>query len=300
MQWRMSKPVRTEICVFDLDRDAVEVVFASPRLLEAPNWHPGGDWLLVNGEGRLWRVELDAGARELPPVESGPLSQLNNDHGFSPNGRYIAFSDRSETGFSCIYTLREGGEPSRITPEVPSYFHGWSPDGQTLAYCARREGAYIICTCPAKGGAERWLVEPVGHSDGPDYTPDGRWIWFNSSRGGSMDLWRVRPDGTAPTRMTDDERVNWFPHPSPDGRHVLYLAYPEGTEHHPRDLDVELRLLTAEGGEPRTLLRIFGGQGTINGPCWAPDGRSFAFARYHPATEPPERETPREPVAATP
>ena len=41
-------------------------------------------------------------------------------------------------------------------------------------------------------------------------------------------------------RMTDDCSDDWFPHPSPDGKHVLYLAYEAGTEGHPRNKDVEL------------------------------------------------------------
>jgi len=80
--------------------------------------------------------------------------------------------------------------------------------------------------------------------------------------------------------MTNDEAVNWFPHPSPCGAHVLYLAYQPDTTGHPRHCDVELRLLPAEGGSPQTLIQLFGGQGTINVPCWAPDACSFAFVRY--------------------
>jgi Tol biopolymer transport system component len=95
-----------------------------------------------------------------------------------------------------------------------------------------------------------------------------------------MQLWRARPDGGALEQMTHDGRVNWFPHPSPDGRSIVYLAYEGGVEGHPRDRDVELRLMDAAGGPPRTLLALFGGQGTINVPSWAPDGRRFAFMRY--------------------
>ena len=80
--------------------------------------------------------------------------------------------------------------------------------------------------------------------------------------------------------MTDDANANWFPHPSPDGGAVLYLAYAPGVEGHPRDHDVELRLMPASGGGARTLVALFGGQGSINVPCWAPDGRRFAFVRY--------------------
>jgi hypothetical protein len=61
---------------------------------------------------------------------------------------------------------------------------------------------------------------------------------------------------------------------------VLYLAYPEGTEGHPFGKDVSLRLMPAEGGTPRVLTEFYGGQGTINVPCWAPDSSAFAFVRF--------------------
>ena len=188
---------------------------------------------------------------------------------------------RARHGQSCIYTLPVGGGvPRQVTGERPSYWHGWSPSGETLAYCGERDGVFDIYTIPAEGGAETRLTDGRGASDGPDYTPDGAWIWFNSSRSGHMQLWRIRPDGSGLERMTDDANVNWFPHPSPDGGAVLFLAYAPGVEGHPRDHEVELRLMDAGGGPARTLFPLFGGQGSINVPCWAPDGRRFAFVRY--------------------
>ncbi|MGB8815607.1 MAG: hypothetical protein WCC57_20710, partial [Paracoccaceae bacterium] len=74
--------------------------------------------------------------------------------------------------------------------------------------------------------------------------------------------------------------VNWFPHPSPCGGHVLYLAYPAGTVGHPRDRPVALCLMDPEGGNRRQVLAFNGGQGTINAPCWAADGSAFAYMRF--------------------
>lgn len=277
---------RSSLEVFDVATGAVGVVLRTERLIEAPNWTRDGRALIVNGDGLLWRVPLDAPA--LLPIDTGFARACNNDHGVSPDGRWLAVTDKTETGQSCIYVLPVGGgEPRRVTPRVPSYWHGWSPDGSTLAFCAKRPTRWApdtfgVATIPVEGGEERWLVEGPGHSDGPDYSPDGEWIWFNSSNDGAMQLWRVRPDGSNAERMTDDGRVNWFPHPSPDGRHVLYLSYPPGTDGHPRDLDVELRLLDLADRSARTLLPLFGGQGTINVPCWHPDGGRFAFMRFFP------------------
>jgi Tol biopolymer transport system component len=274
---------RSELAIFDVSANAVTPVLQTERLIEAPNWTRDGAALIVNGNGRLYRVDLQ-GEAALREINSGFAVTNNNDHGLSPDGKWLAVSDHSELGKSCIYTLpAAGGTPRRVTVSVPSYWHGWSPDGARLAYCGERNGVFDIYTIAVEGGAETCLTSGLGHNDGPDYTTDGQWIWFNSTRGGTMQLWRMRPDGSAKQQMTDDERVNWFPHPSPDGRHIVYLAYENGTTGHPRDCHVELRLMPAAGGTPRTLLKLFGGQGTINVPSWAPDSQRFAFARYFPA-----------------
>ena len=150
-----------------------------------------------------------------------------------------------------------------------------------MTYTAIREDQFNIFTIGVEGGAETQVTFGPGHKDGPDYTPDGQWIWFNSDHAGNgAQLWRVRPDGKDLEQMTDDDRVNWFPHPSPDGEQVIYLAYPEGTEGHPFGLDVEIRAMSPRGGALRTLASFWGGQGTMNVPNWAPDGTRFVYVRF--------------------
>lgn len=272
--------MRSSLEIHDLQAGENRVVLQTDRLIEAPNWSPDGSFLVVNGDGRLYRVDLGGEAR-LAGIDTGFARHCNNDHGISPDGGMLVISDGTVTGESCIYTLPvAGGTPRRITEQAPSYWHGWSPSGDVLAYCAERDGVFDIYTIAAEGGTETRLTDGKGHSDGPDFSPDGAWIWFNSSRSGTMQLWRIRPDGGGPEQMTDDGNVNWFPHPSPDGKTVLYLAYQPGVEGHPRDRDVTLRLMDADGGNTRTIVSLVGGQGSINVPCWSPDGRQFAFMRY--------------------
>lgn len=271
--------MRSFLETYDLRTGNIETLLETDRHIEAPNWAPQGDFLIVNGAGQLFCVPLDA--PELQHIPCDGLDRLNNDHGIAPDGQMLVVSNSPGRGTSLIHTLPlAGGQPTRITPQAPSWWHGWSPDGASFAYTCLRDGQFGIATCPATGGAETVLITSPHHYDGPDYTPDGQWIWFNSDRGGAMDLWRMRPDGKDLEQMTFDERVNWFPHPSPDGAHVLYLAYETGTEGHPPDRDVELRLLSLASGEIRTLTALWGGQGTLNVPCWAPDGARFAYMRY--------------------
>jgi Tol biopolymer transport system component len=99
-----------------------------------------------------------------------------------------------------------------------------------------------------------------------------------------MQLWRMNADGTNQTRMTFEEDSNcWFGHVSPDGSKVVYIAYRKGDVapgDHPANKNVEIRLMPAEGGPSTTLIRLFGGQGTINVNSWAPDSKQFAFVSY--------------------
>ena len=75
--------------------------------------------------------------------------------------------------------------------------------------------------------------------------------------------------------MTFDEtRNSWFPHVSPDGKSVIFITYYKGDlepgQHLPNK-NVELRIMPATGGKPKTLVKLFGGQGTINVNSWAPE-----------------------------
>ncbi len=268
----------SELCIYRLDEGTSQVLLRHEGHIEAPNWHPDG-YLVVNGGGRLFRVSL--GNPAMLPIDTGHAIACNNDHGISPDGQSLVISDSSVTNESCIYTLPiAGGVPKRVTARVPSYWHGWSPDGHTLAYVGKRDGRFVLLTCPVTGGDETCLNDSFDHVDGPDYSPDGEWIWFNAEREGEVDLWRIHPDGTGLQRMTDDIAVNWFPHPSPDGQHIVYLAYPYGTQGHPANLDVRLCLMSADGGPSRPLCDVFGGQGTLNVPSWALDSSAFAYVRY--------------------
>ena len=266
----------SRLAIFYLDTLTTRTVLIDPGVVEAPNWITDNSALIVNKGGHLFRVPLAAPA--LVHIDTGFAAELNNDHGISPDGRTLAISDKSENGLSCIYTLPiGGGHPLRITEHTPSYWYGWSPDGRTMTYTAQRGATFDIHVISTNGGQETCLTFDFQHTDGPDFTPDGRWLWFNGERNDAMNLWRIRPDGSDLEQMTDTAARDWFPHPCPTAPVILYLAYRPAVREHSRDLPVQLRLLNPETGEDRPLYFMIGGQRTINTPCWAPDGRRFAF-----------------------
>jgi Tol biopolymer transport system component len=271
--------MRSHLRLYRLATGAAETILTHDGRIEAPNWAPDGTHLLVNGEGLLWRVPLDAPA--LVPVPTGPADRLNNDHGISPDGATVYLCSHHQGDGSRIYRLpAAGGAPEALPLPAKSWWHGISPDGTRIAYVGARAGGMSICTAGADGTDERVIFEG-GHNDGPDYAPDGRIFW-NSDVTGHAQVWVMGPGGQDPRQLWADDQVNWFPHPSPDGRHLVTLAYPPGTQGHPADLPVALVLSDLDGADRRRILTFTGGQGTINVPSWAPDGSAFAFMAYQP------------------
>ena len=272
--------MKSIIEIWDVAAGRARVVLDAEGRIEAPNWDPSGDSLLVNGSGRLFRVPLDAPA--LVPVDTGFADRCNNDHGISPDGRRIVVSHHRGGGSEMFLLPAGGGEPVLVSPQAPSWWHGWSPDGKRLAYVAARGASRVIdvYTIGVAGGAETRLTFGEGHCDGPDYSADGSRIYYNCDRDGHAQIWVMNVDGSGQRKLFADDHVNWFPHPSPDGRWIVYLAYPPGTTGHPADLPVALWIMDPEGGGRRRLTEFVGGQGTINVPSWAPDGHAFAYVRY--------------------
>jgi TolB protein len=254
-------------------------VFRRVDHFEAPNWSKDGVYFIYNSHGNLYKLDRNGG--EPVRIETGTANRCNNDHGLSPDGLWLALSHSPEDRSLIYVVAATGGEPRLVTEKGPSYWHGWSPDGGTLAYCAQRGDNYDIYIIPTSGGRERRLTRAEGLDDGPDYTADGEYIYFNSVRTGSMKIWRMKSDGSEQEQVTfDDNYADWFPHPSPDGRWLVFLSYAGTVSGHPPEKDVSLRIMPLAGGEPAVLVRLFGGQGTINVPSWSPDSKEIAFVSY--------------------
>jgi Tol biopolymer transport system component len=302
---------RSKIAIYDLAAHSTRIVYQADQVIEAPNWSRDGKFLLINTEGHLYRLPLEsAGEPKIEQISLGLGGYIcNNDHDLSRDGKWLAFSASSVSSpkwvmlsssgpashQSQVYLAKANGSGAHLmTPAAPSYFHGWSPDGKWLAFVGQREGgAFHLYRVSAAGSAEQQLTTQGTYDDGPEYTPDSKWIYFNSNRSGSWRVWRMPTDGAGPgdakaEQVTSDDWEDWFPHFSPDGKHLLVFSFPKGTTtHNDRMEGVALRLMRAPGNKlkpakPEILLRFFGGQGTINVNSWSPDSRQFAFVEYEP------------------
>jgi TolB protein len=282
---------RCEVWIASVSGEAELVFSTDDVLLEAPNWTSDGGALIFNGGGKLWRFDLTAGALQPLPLDGIP--DLNNDHVLAPDGREIFLSAND----GHIYRAPlAGGSATRITADdgASHFLHGVSPDGSVLAYVGIAAGDFTrpgrLMTLGVDGGTPTGIDVGSGHCDGPEYSPDGGWLYLNTesftTAQGHAQLARVQVDGTGFERLLESGTVDWFPHLSPDGRHACYLRFPTGTEGHPADLPVAVVLVsTDDWAQPLHTWPLFGGQGTLNVNSWSPDAGRFAFVAY-PLTGP--------------
>jgi Tol biopolymer transport system component len=287
---RLAPNQISELVIASRDGSQIAVVYETGELIEAPNWTLDGQWLIYNADGRIFRISPD-GQDGPHRINTAPIEDLNNDHVLAPDGPHIYLSANDGHLYVCPLA---GGEPTQLSNDQDAsrgfryYLHGVSPDGETLAYVGlEKDGSRTvtrICTIPAAGGADIVLTDGECPVDGPEYAADGGWIYFNSeaaaTRPGHAHIFRMRPDGTGVEQLTHDDRVNWFPHASPDGSLFSYISFPPETEGHPPDKDVIIRTMAPNGAEVRDIDRFNGGQGSINVNSWAPDSQHFAYVRY--------------------
>ena len=138
------------------------VVYSAPEHFEAPNWTHDGKELLFNRDGRILRLPVTGGVPVA--IDTGFATRCNNDHGISPDAKWLAISDQSQEEHNSLVYLVPigGGTPRRITKNSPSYWHGWSPDGSTLAFVGQRNGDFDIYTISVNGGDETRLTTAKG------------------------------------------------------------------------------------------------------------------------------------------
>jgi Tol biopolymer transport system component len=171
-------------------------------------------------------------------------------HGWSPDGRWLAFVGQRNGKFELYRVPVTGGAEERLTSR------GAYDDGPDYS----RDGKWIYFNSDRSGGWDIWRM-PAGGAGQNDAQAE---------------------------QITKDDLQDWFPHPSPDGKQLLLFSFPKGTEgHNGRMEGVQLRIMPMPGNKPKvgaiqSLTTFFGGQGTINVNSWSPDSRQFAFVVFEP------------------
>jgi TolB protein len=258
------------------------VVRSVPAFLQSPNWAPGGKSIYVYENAQVTKIPyLDPPAGGEPQaVDTGKLVGCGGNFGLSPDGKSLAITcakDKGSLHHVFVLPASGGGTPRQVTEgPVPSYFHAWSPDSKTIAFTRGSASKADIFTVPAAGGAEVRLTSDTVN-DGPDYTPDGKLIYFDSMRSGTLQIWRMRADGSGAEQITDDGNINHSPHVSPDGKTVAFLSQPVLAG--PGIGAATIKVIDAPNGLIRTVASFQGNRNSFSTYTWG-DRNHVAFVSY--------------------
>jgi TolB protein len=213
-----SGVISAQICMYSMDTGKL---VSFPRFRgtnTTPAWSPDGTQVVFSSS-MLGNPELF-----VSDVNGGRPKRLTNANGasLSPSwnpktGQSIAFvSDRG--GFPQLYIMNSDGT-STIKLDLPDMGYvidpAWTPNGQLLAFSWRRpSGNYDIYVMDPATLQLVELTRDQGRNERPSWAPDGRHIVFESTRGGTRQIWTMLADGSQPHQLTatgHNESPNWSP-----------------------------------------------------------------------------------------
>ena len=201
-------------------------------------WSPDGRRFLCESGADL--TPADDGIYTMRASDGGDLRRLttapakheDQPWGYSPDGKRILFLRLSDDDIGAVFTMNlDGSDLVRLSPPdlSASDFNlpaAWSPDGSQIAFSASRTttGLRSVFVVNAGGsGLKEISPADVGGVD-VQWSPDGRWIAFNSRICCGPQVWIVRPDGSDPKQLTAgaDSSTSLLPIWSPDGSKLLF------------------------------------------------------------------------------
>jgi len=128
------------------------------------------------------------------------VTSFGFDPAWSPDGNQIVFATEevfdpaSRQGRSALYVVASTGGTPRKLVDGDGVQPSWSPSGQHIVYWCNEKGQRDLCIVAAAGGAPERLTQDAAIDWSPTWSPDGRFIYFSSDRGGAMNVWRLPVD----------------------------------------------------------------------------------------------------------
>ncbi len=228
----------------------------------------------------LWSVTLPTtgvvSVRTAEPVLQG--NELVENHGVSPDGRWLAF-DSDREGNQDLYIMpAAGGEARRITTDQGDDFHpDFGPDGEEILFYSMRHGTRDLFIIGRDGTAEQRLSDGPEEELHPSFSPDGNrlvYLTLGPEGGGISLIARDRRGGAwgEPTRLS--EAVNTPPRWSPDGRRVAFAS-----------AVTQISTVTPSGDIALVVDGSQHGLYNVQGPEWSADGTTIYFLGFSTSGE---------------
>lgn len=292
---------RTHIVVYDVQTKTTKTIFTADGEWHAPNWTPDGKYIVSDMGGDLYRIPVKDGKAGKPEkIAVSAKMMATNDHALSWDGKQIAITGIVGPIPKKVHSAADIRNPLFVMNMDGSdahqvhlgWMHGWAPNGKYLVYTQYHVDNFDLYRINKDGTGELQLTSNKAQDDGPEYSGDGKWIYFCSNRSGKWDAWRMPATGAGPDdklaeKVTNGNTQDWFPHISPDGKWLYTLSYPmDHPDHQYIGPGMKIKLLrlenglAAKGAKLTTVRTFFGGQGSGNTGGWAPDSKKFAWSEY--------------------
>jgi Tol biopolymer transport system component len=259
----------------------IELTAQSPADDDQPAFSPDGQWIAFRSEREGGGIFVMGRTGEAVRR----VTRFGFNPAWSPDGTQLVFATErmglmplNAEGSSELWVVPvEGGEPRRLS-DLDGVQPKWSPHGQRIAFQRRLAKGFQmdIMTVPAEGGEPTPVTNDAAADWSPTWSPDGRFVYFVSDRGGSMNLWRIavdeasgRPRGE-PEPLTTPAAFVAHPSLSADGRRIAFSSVL--TQQNIQSMRFDPATLTMT--EPRWLTT---GSRQWSSPDPTPDGEWVVF-----------------------
>ncbi len=228
---------------------------------------------MVGGQSHPFSMDRDG--RNKKDLTRGP-NGFTYGSSASPDGKQIAY----HKDYQVYIADADGSNPRQIKSGQPfNFVPKWSPDGQWLLFLSgehynchphvvRRDGTALRKVGDRNGykGVVNIFDVPDFHggsSDVPVWSPDGKWIYYSSRVGESIELMRNSPEGKAQQlTQTKPGTHNYHPAVSPSGKQLVFGSDRGGMR--------QLYVMPAEGGQAIAITQVPPGSAAM-WAHWQPD-----------------------------
>ena len=210
-----------EIYSLDLNDSGLDRLTNRLGILTAPEVSPDGTRITFarglpsTGQSQVWVMDRSGDNPENIP------QLLGWDPTWSPDGKQILFAagpDGPEGGGVQLFTVKVNGRDLHQVTNLPAIRgrSDWSPDGGSIVTYSGPSWNRETYIMNADGSSARQLAPAGGNSQGPSFSPDGKWVAFTAyfdkyGDDHGCDIYIIRVDGTDLRRLTNNDYCDYQP-----------------------------------------------------------------------------------------